>query len=1179
MTKIILTKRAILLLLVSYVLIFRVSAQSNERLTIHLNEVTPDELFNELNKQISINFVYSNDDIKRIPLRTYNFDNAHIDEIISFCLKQTNLTYEIDQNTLIIKPKPKSTIIRGTVMDDAGEPLPGASIVLKESGIGTISDAEGNFTISKGFNNSLANLHITFIGMKNVDVQWEGQDLSIKMESDVQLTQEVVVTGYQVIDKKQLTSAVSSLDISEVMQTEAISVDQMLSGKVPGLSVSFNSGEVGVTPRIRVRGVSTLVGNREPLWVVDGVVLSDPVNISPAELNDPDYINRIGNAISGINPQDVERIDVLKDASATALYGARAANGVIVITTKKGRAGKLEVNYSGSTSLRVRPRYTDKSINLMDSKERVQFSRELMQDNHMYVSTGNTYGYEALTLQLYRGQIDFDTYQQEVAKLETNNTDWFNLLMRDAWSHSHSLSFSGGNENTTYRASVGYTNNQGVNKTDDLNRYTASMDLQHKFNKLSVGVNIIANTGTHNYYQGDLYPSDYAYNTSRVIPAYEENGDYYFYDKAASSGINTNYGFNILNELDNSGIEQNNSSITARANLALEVTDWFNLQSIVSMTSSNTELESWWGENSFYAADLRHSNDMADADPDYATLVYGGELGKDITRNRAYTARMQGNVNKYFGAQLQHNINASFGLEANSTKYDGFNVVTRGYMKDRGKSYVSDIDITEYTKYGAWLAANVPSVTDDLTNLLSEYLSASYSYKDNFTVNGNMRFDSSNKFGDQSNNRVLPIWSASFMYNLGSFIKSTAIDYMRLKTSYGFQGNMIDGMSPKTIIQSGAFNPTYGEYTSSISSYPDPYLKWEKTRSYNVSLNTGLWNNRVQSEISYFKKETKDAFVERPISGINGYTSYMVNAGDITNEGYSIDLTIIPMRSKDWFWSVSGSLTRVDNTMKSNVGADIYELEDYLNGTAIVKGESIGTFYSYKFAGLNPEDGGPLFDDGDLASVAHLSKYDTYTKVLEKSGLRDPNITGGFNTSVRYKNWRLNTNFAYSLGAKTRLLKFYPYGNNYSSQYNMNRDLINRWRQPGDELKTNIPAVINYYMPSSGSSYDYHWSTFDYYSGTNQLIANNSWEQYNYADIRVVSADYLQCTYLSLTYGLSDKLLDKLHLTRAELTLSGSNLFTIANKALKGQTPTQSGFDKIQLSQRPTYSLGLSLTF
>ncbi len=1172
-------RRAILLPLVFYVLNLSLFAQNTSVVSVHLQDAKLPQLFEDIKRQVSIDFIYSNDDIEKLPAKNYSFNEVEVNKVISYCLEGSDLTFEFDNNTYIIKPKPLAKAIRGKVVDKYGLPLPGVNIILKEANFGTISDTDGNFVFTKGFSNNIATLHMSFVGMKDVDVAWSGEDITIAMEDQFEMTEEVVITGYQVIDKKQLTSAVSSVEMKDIMQTEAISVDQMLAGKVPGLSVSFNSGEIGVTPKVRVRGVSTLVGNREPLWVLDGVVLSDPVNVSAAELNDPDYVNRIGNAIAGINPQDVERIDVLKDASATALYGARAANGVIVITTKKGRQGKMEVNYTGSTTLRLRPRYTDKSINLMNSKERVQFSRELMQDNHQYIQGNTSVGYEALALQYYQGQIDYDTFQAEVYKLETNNTDWFDLLMRDAWSQSHSLSFSGGNDNTTYRASVGYTDNQGVNKSDDLSRYTVTMDLQHKFNKLSVGINVLANTGKHNYYQSSINPNNYAYYTSRAIPAYEDDGDYSYYFQNVGLADSKGYSYNILNELENSGVEQNNTSITARANLAWEVTDWLDLQSIVSMTSSNTEVESWWGEDTYYAAELRFSEDINGADPDYAELVYGGELGKDYTRNKAYTARIQADMNKYFGVDKQHNINASFGFEANSTKYDGFSAITRGYMKNRGKAYVTDIDLTEYTKYAEWLSSNVPTVTDDLTNLLSEYGTASYSYRDYFTVNGNMRFDSSNKFGDQSNNRVLPIWSASFMYNLASLTKNVrAIDYMRLKTSYGFQGNMLDGLSPKTIIKAEALNTTYGEYTSTISSYPDPNLKWEKTRSINVSLNTGLWNNRFQSELSYFYKETEDAFIERPVSAINGINTYMVNGGDITNEGYTVDLTIVPIRSKDWFWTVSGSLTKIENRMKSNAGVDAYELEDFLNGTAIIEGEAIGTFYSYDFIGLNPEDGGPMFNDGDEASIANLSKYDTYTQVLLKSGRRDPNVTGGINTSLRYKKWRFNANFTFSLGAKTRLLKFYPNGNDYSPQYNMNRDLINRWRQPGDENKTNIPAVIDYYV-GYDPSYDNHWSVETSNWGTTQLVANTSWDEYNYSDIRVVSADYLQCTYLSLTYGLSDKLLEKLRMARAELTLSSSNVFTIADKALKGQTPTQSGFDEVQLSQRPTFSLGLSVTF
>ena len=702
------------------------------------------------------------------------------------------------------------------------------------------------------------------------------------------------------------------------------------------------------------------------------------------------------------------------------------------------------------------------------------------------------------------------------------------------------------------------------------------MNLQHKFRKLSVGLNIFANTGTHNYYQSDLAPTDYAYNTSRVIPAYDEKGEYYYYTQTTSAGEYNGYQYNIMNELDNSGITQNNSSITSRANLDLELYDWLNLQAIVSMSVSNTEIESWWGENTYYAALLRNSNSLENIDPETAELVYGGELGKDYTRNKSYTSRIQANINKYFGSENQHNINASVGMEANSSKYDGFSAITRGYMKDRGKSYVSDIDLSVYTKYASWLSSNVPSVTDNLTNLLSEYASASYSYKDVFTVNANARLDNSNKFGDQSNNRILPIWSTSFMYNFASLIRNqSTLDYLRLKTSYGFQGNMLSSLSPNTIIQSGSYNSYFNEYTSSIYTYPDPNLNWEKTNSFNVSLNTALWNSRLQLELSYFNKETKDAFIERPISGINGATSYMVNGGDILNKGYTIDFTVIPVRTKNVFWTLSGSLTKIKNTMKSNVGIDTYELDDYLNGTAIVQGESIGTFYSYDFIGLNPEDGGPLFNDGDVASVSNLSKYETYSQVLLKSGRRDPNITGGFNTSVRYKKWRMNANFSYNLGAKTRLLRFYPNGNDYSPQYNMNKDLINRWRQPGDEANTNIPAVLNY---SVSSPYDWHWSLYGSNSNSNHLVANNSWEQYDYSDYRVVSADYLECTYLSLSYGLPDKLMQRLNISRAEFTLSGSNLFTISAKELKGQTPTQNGFSQVQLSQRPTFSLGVNVT-
>lgn len=275
-------------------------------------------------------------------------------------------------------------VITGRVMDETNGPLPGVSVTCGSNR--AVTDVNGNFNISLSANHG-AYLVFSYIGMQQkVKISSKNNHhMQIVMHDDASSLDEVVVTGYQVLDKRSLTSAVTSVKAEDVLRSDVSSIDQMLEGKVPDLLVSNNSGEIGVAPKIRIRGTSTLVGNREPLWVVDGVVVKDPVDISPDELNDPDYVNRIGNAISGINPQDIDRIDVLKDAAATAIYGTKAANGVIVITTKHGFEGKTRIFYNATVNYKRRPRYTDGSVDVMNSKERIQFSRELLADHYLSV--------------------------------------------------------------------------------------------------------------------------------------------------------------------------------------------------------------------------------------------------------------------------------------------------------------------------------------------------------------------------------------------------------------------------------------------------------------------------------------------------------------------------------------------------------------------------------------------------------------------------------------------------------------------------------------------------------------------------------------------------------------------------------------------------------------------------
>ncbi len=1085
--------------------------------------------------------------------------------------------------------QPAERVVRGKVLDEKHEPLPGVSVKCDNARMGTYTDRNGEFTFTLPENHGQY-LTFSYIGMQQQRVKLSskaGKNMMIVMHDDASSLDEVVVTGYQVLDKRSLTSAVTSVKMEDLARADMSSLDQMLEGKVPDLMVTNNSAEVGVAPKIRIRGTSTLIGNREPLWVVDGIVVSDPVEIAPEELNDPDYVNRIGNAISGINPQDIERIDVLKDAAATAIYGTKAANGVIVVTTKRGFEGKPQVSYSANVTYKRRPRYSDNSVDVMSSKERIQFSRELAESGYVYDSYSPRVGYEKALYDLYAKNIDYKEFVNQVSAAEGYNTDWFDIICRDSWSQQHTASLSGGSNKSRYYASLGYNKENDVIKVNNNERYTASVNLDNTFSKLlTASFNVSAYHYKRNYYQDELAPLSYAYSASRAINPFDEEGNYAYYEKMNGSN-GYKYKYNILNELDNSYKRQETNSFTVTANLKFNFTDWLNANAIFSMTQQNTDQEGYWGEKTTHVAYLRTSNYGEEIKyPESTTLPQGGELSKTTIRNQNYTARFQLNANKYFGEDDKHNIDATFGIEINSNKYKSHSSVARGYYPDRGETFVTGIDLEKYPAYGTWLANNVPTISDDLSNKFSTYLSVTYGYKRLWRVNLNGRIDGSNKFGDRSNEKFLPIWSLSGSYDLGSFIQAKWVDYITAKASYGFQGNMLDTESPIMTIQKGAMDSYYNEFTSTIYGHPNPDLKWEKTNSYNIGLDMSLFDHRLEMEISAYYKKTKDAFMNKKVSSVNGVTSYVINGGDVTNKGYSFDITFNAIRNKNFRWSLSTSISKVINSIDSRPDAQTYDLEDFLNGSALVEGKSVNTFYSYRFLGLSPLDGGPLFEDyfDNQAALRGMSKYDVYTTVLEASGKRDADIQGSLTNTFRYKNWRASFSLGYSFGAKTRLFAMFggaasggTYSSDIYSEKNYSRDYMDRWKQPGDEKHTNIPAIISqgtdaYYKYSS------HWSQKSSYSDI-PTIANDYWDMYDYSNIRVVSADYLKLQSISLTYEMPMKPLSTIGLQRLALTASAYNLFTICDPALKGQTPTQGGFSTVQLSDRPSFSLGLNVIF
>ena len=565
------------------------------------------------------------------------------------------------------------------------------------------------------------------------------------------------------------------------------------------------------------------------------------------------------------------------------------------------------------------------------------------------------------------------------------------------------------------------------------------------------------------------------------------------------------------------------------------------------------------------------------------------------TRNNSWTGRLQLDANKYLGEGEIHNISGGLGFEASSNTYDGYNRIDRGYFPDRGMSFVSGINLDNYPNYKSWLANNVPVISNNKANVISAYATASYNWRRMVFLNANARIDGSNNFGDRANDKILPVWSVSASFDPAqlSFIRQlTWIDRFTLKASYGFQGNMLSDQSPVMIIKKGPMDDYFGEFSSTVSRNPNPDLRWEKTTSVNLGFDIAFLNNRLELEGDVYFKRTKDAFMTKSISTVNGYSSYIVNGGNISNDGYSISITGRPIQTRDWQLSVSGSFSRVLNSIESLPAGESYNLQDFLNGNAVVKGQPVGTFYSYRYLGLSPVDGGPLFDDwyDHVDELIGLSKYDTYTRVLAATGSREPYMSGSFSTRLRWKRLYVTASFNYSLGAKTRLFGMYSSAAKSASgasiasaseirpELNLSRDYLDRWQKPGDELHTDIPAIIANGHPSY-FKYLNHWSTTGSGSDYINVIANSYWDMYDYSDLRVVSADYLKLASVNVSYELPERLISSWGLSRLEVHASGNNLHTWCAKELKGQTPTQGGFTTIQLSDRPSFSFGLNIAF
>ncbi len=1105
------------------------------------------------------------------------------------------------QTTATTQTAAQDHVVSGMVFDKTGEPLVGANVrvTLGRKVWTAQTDSKGAYRVKLPAGTSTAGLSISasYLGMKRQTKSGRSNvaHYDFMLDDHSQSLGEAVVTGYGTISTREKTSAITSLKMEEILMPGMTSLEQALEGRVPDMVFMQNSGEVGATARMRIRGTSTLIGNREPLWVLDGIPLSDPVDVTNEQLNDPDYINYIGNAISGINPQDIERVDVLKDAAATALYGTRAANGVIVVTTKKGEPGPPRITYNSQLKYTARPRYSDRDIYLMNSQERVQFGQELMNLHYTFPNHMTMVGYEGAYHRFVTGQTDYNGFLAEVQRAETVNTDWFKLLTHDTFNHNHTVALSGGSETARYYASLGYNREEGVQLHHNNDRYTASLNMQTRIAKvIQANIRLNANVQKKTQLPGEIDLLGYAYGTTRALPAFNNDGSYFFYQRHAYNvGTDKNeqykYAYNILNEIENAEKLYSSNGIMAALDLTYRFKTLLDLTLTTSYQRTHSDNSTWFGEKSNYAAQLRNAEyGQAPIPGDYglSDMPYGGVYNTGTNVNENFTLRAQANFRHALGEKKQHLLSASLGYEMNVSNTDGFSENTRGFFKSRGLKYVNMTaeEMNRFPKYASWVAHNHPTLRADKTHRLSGYAIFSYSYGSLFSLSANTRFDASNKFGSRSNEKFLPVWSASGMLNLKSLLlrQYDAVSDLRLRTSFGKTGNMVDNQTPNLLLRQESLDTYYGENVAKVDALPNPYLRWEQTDQWNVGVDASLFDYRLTVGVDAYYKHTKDAFDNTLVSPFNGVENYVMNGSDITNSGFSINLSAYLLKTRDWSWLVSANYSVVYNSINTKT-ANKYKIEKYLNGTAIMDGKSIGTFYSYNFIGLDPQNGLPLFDD--YRDRQHLLEGQSLDRIMERvgvvSGSREPNFAGSFYSTLRYQQWSLSASFNYALGNKIRKFALYKdVLDGVSSENNVRKEFTHRWRKPGDERHTQLPSLISPSDPAFGEN-RYHWSAATPAATQGfEAFADNYWMMYDNSNARVVSGSYLRLSNLALRYQFSRKQLKGLPFSNLAFDAAMTNVFTLKSSALEGQDPTQSGFSlQTSLSLRPSFTFGLRVSF
>ncbi|MXV49875.1 SusC/RagA family TonB-linked outer membrane protein [Pedobacter sp. HMF7647] len=1002
----------------------------------------------------------------------------------------------------------QSQTVTGTVTDRSdGTTLPGVSIKVKGTSLGTQSDASGNYRISV---DQGATLVFSYIGYDTQELQANASTLNVSLTTNARQLGEVVVVAYGTQSKVKQTGAVAQVSSSAIENRPQASFDQALQGRVPGLQSIGASGQPGASQDVRIRGNGSFSASSSPLYVIDGI----PVNSGDLSRN-----TTTANALSGINPNDIESISVLKDASAASVYGSRAANGVILVTTKSGKAGKTKIRADAEGGFSNRA-YFNENTRPITTEENITLSEEGFLNNPFYVQE-----YDLTPDNIRDFVIDYFGYDPNV------NTTWYDVVKQTGTYQQYNLSADGGNEKTQFHLSGGYFKQEGTIRTSKYDRFSGNVNLKHQYNsKLMFQANLLASSSTQ---VGPLNSGNFAnpvLSNLFLMPnleAYDANGE-------PNTSGNLANGAGLFNPAAILELDKNHNST---------------LKSLGSI----------YGEYKFLP-NLKFSTKYG---IDYNALEEDGYNSPLYGDGYTYQGLTQRDYSRYFNWVWTNLLDYNFNITADKELSANVKV---GYEAQKSKLYTSTAQASKtplngnYTDPGIGATPLISSGGHEGYSFSSLLSLANVSYKDRYVVSGSFRRDGSSRFG--SNNRYGNFWSVGASWNAEqeSFLKDVDwITQLKLRGSYGINGNAGIGnysWQPlygytRYLIPTGA--PNAGStinfvYNGNVGSGPaqigNENLTWEKNKAFDVAIDAAFLKSRITTTVDWYTRKSTNLLSYTPISATTGFTSYLDNIGAMKNQGIEVSLTGVPVQTKDLKLELYINYSYNKNEVTSLVN-------DKQISTPFIRqvGEDYQSYYLRLWAGVDPANGDPLwYTDGTRSATTN--NYNAAQRALTGKKA-SPAGFGSFGTNVSYKGISLDAMFYYSYGSWL-YDPYYQYlnsGGYYNGSYNQRATELNRWQKPGDLAP--VPRID--------------------YDGTNS---------YQVSDRILTRGDYIRLRDVTLGYDFPKALVQKAKLNNLRIFVRGTNLVTFTrdkNLPYDPEAGGASGLTDFDIDVPRTWAFGLNV--